>query len=105
MSGHTLSIKGCKSSVAGWIEMGIVCNEHPGEALCRVECVQGCETFEFPFHEHELVPTQVCNAVEWIDNCDSLKEDYVGPDDQSLSDGIAVEVEWTGDGYTWKPAI
>lgn len=77
------------------------CHEPP-DAVCRVACVAGCESFGYPEHEHELVPVPSCNAVEFLSNsdveccCDFSSE-------VPLRDGMPIEVTWDGDGYSWFP--
>lgn len=75
-----------------------VCHVQPGEDWCRRECPEGCE--EIPCG-HDLLPTDYCNAVEFLTNTDeSLQDTYVG-EGAPLHDGMEIETSWDGDNYTW----
>lgn len=90
------------SQGSGDVLVTIECNE-PDGAICRVQCPKGCETYTYPEHEHGLENRDVCNADEWMSAWDDIFDSYNGPEGVRFSDGMEILVEWTGDGYLWKP--
>lgn len=85
------------------VYLRLECHEEPGTFPCRVVCPDGCETFEQD-HQHLLEPINYCNAAEFM-ACDGMyAESYIGGGEIPLHDGMAVEVEWTGDYYGWRAA-
>lgn len=99
--GHTMRVTlDCES-----VRLEPVCHEPEG-AVCRVTCARAsdpCESWDYPDHEHGLIPIPDCNAVEWLTagdvecQCDSSVP-------VPLSDGMPIEVAYdSGRGYTWAP--
>lgn len=85
------------------VALRIECESAEG-AWCRLTCDEGCEEYG-PDHPHQLVSTDgYCNAVEWIESGDSLHLSYSGDPTGSypLHDGMAVDVVWEGDYYSWR---
>jgi hypothetical protein len=80
-----------------------VCHEPEG-AVCRVMCAakDPCESFGYPDHEHGLKSVDYCNAVEYLTSEDSVEERCSNKGETALHDGMSIEVEWDGDGYTWS---
>lgn len=99
MSGHTMSVTLHVEAV--WLKPE--CHE-PAGAICRVECAEGCPSYTYPEHEHELTPRQVCNAVEWMTADDEPEAFYASNDELPLQDGMAIVVEWDGNGWVWRSA-
>lgn len=96
-NGHTMRVTLENEAVT----LEPICHE-PDGAVCRVECVAGCETYSYPEHEHQLQFVPYCNAVEYLSNSDvECCVDYTGS--IPLRDGMPIEVIWDGDGYSWFP--
>jgi hypothetical protein len=52
-----------------------------------------------------LVPTDYCNAVEWLTEGGWASEFYdQEADDIPLHDGMAIDIRWEGDNYVWTAA-
>ena len=79
-----------------WLEGVVVC--HCGEgADCRMDCTEGCESWDLVTHEHPMKDTGRCLFVEWID-AEGVQDSHVGshaPKDDYITP------EWDGDHYTW----
>jgi hypothetical protein len=101
VTGHTMSVTLHVEAV--WLKP--VCHE-PDGAICRVECAEGCFSYTYPEHEHELTPREVCNAVEWMTAGECVVESYGGGSSReiSLHDGMAINVRWNGEYYEWTKA-
>jgi hypothetical protein len=78
-----------------WIEGTVTCHATEG-ADCRLDCPEGCESWDCVDHEHALVDSGHCLVVEWLENTGVL-ESHAG--NHAPIDGF-IEVEY-GDGYTW----
>lgn len=81
-----------------WIEGRVTCHATEG-ADCRVQCLDGCESWSAVDHEHPLVDQGTCNFVEWMEAADSVTEAHVG--DHALVDGF-IDPEWDDDHYVWS---
>lgn len=92
---HTLSVY----VVNEWLQVDLNCNAAEGSA-CRMTCPDGCDSWLVDEHEHELVDYGQCLAVEWAENT-TVAECHSGGTTR-LHDGMPVDVEWTGDGWTWN---
>lgn len=99
ISGHTMRVTLDRDTVC----LTPVCHE-PDGAKCRVTCAADnpCDDFDYPEHECGLKPVDYCNAVEYM-NGDGWVDECYGPDDEiPIYDGMPIEVEWDGTGYTWS---
>lgn len=80
-----------------WLDFKVECREPEG-SMCRVTCPDGCESYGED-HEHELVPVDHCNAVEWINAFGVQAESHIGED--VLVKAVPIEVDWNGEMYEW----
>lgn len=100
-TGHTLSVV----IEDGYMVLGLACHAPEG-ADCRLACpLEDCAETEYPHEgpegdEHELVDRGECNATLWLDNSDDVTEAHTG-EPEPLVDGMAIKVDWDGDGYVW----
>lgn len=94
---HTLNVKLDHDMVC----LSITCHETDG-AFCRRACEAGCEDFCGDPDEH-VKPVNYCLGVEWISLDNNADECYSGDDVISLHDGMLIDLDWSGDGWQWKP--
>ncbi|HVX20911.1 MAG TPA: hypothetical protein VHB02_06170 [Acidimicrobiales bacterium] len=86
-------------TIAGDTISGVVtCHAIEG-ADCRLNCPEGCESWDITDHEHELEDYGSCVFVEWVDQ-DGAQFTYGGAF-HPLVNG-AIEPKWNGDHYTWN---
>lgn len=111
-SGHTLRVVLDNE----YVRLRLVCHELDS-ARCHLVCSR-CDGYnsECSRHdvkvfqrddddldrEHDLVPSETCNAVIWMENSDI--ECLCGVSvEVPLYDGMPVVVEWDGDNWNWIP--
>jgi hypothetical protein len=67
-------------------------------ADCRLQCPEGCESWNITDHEHPLVDSGMCLVATWINETD-VAECHTGR--HAPVDGF-IEHEFDGDGFTWS---
>lgn len=95
-TGHTLHA----AISEGYLHLEVKCHEGVN-APCRRMCVKGCDEICSDPDKH-FEDTGECGAIEWI-NADSVDECYEG-ERRPIYDGMPIEVDWTGDTWTWTIA-
>jgi hypothetical protein len=92
---HALKVVIDKDTVC----LSVVCHLLDG-ATCRRACTEGCEDTCADPDDH-IKPVDYCLVAEWINLEGAIAESYSGNDVLPLHDGMAIDVEWTGDDYVW----
>jgi hypothetical protein len=71
------------------------------DAMCRVTCDQGCETWNAG-HEHKLLPIDHCTFCEWTEE---VGADEIHEGTQTIAIDVPVQIFYEqGIGYTWDLA-